>query len=93
MGIGCKEGWLVMVLTPFVQVNTLEKGHDTNVSGVWREGVSGAGVTIAVVDDGECVCARTLMVVMLPWQHNTGVERLNPDLIENYVSLLIYTLE
>ena len=28
------------------------------------------------------------MVDMLPWQHNTGVERLNPDLIENYVSLL-----
>lgn len=55
MGMGCKEGWLVMVLTPFVQVNKLEKGHDTNVSGVWREGVSGAGVTIAVVDDGECV--------------------------------------
>ena len=45
----------MMVLTPFVQVNKLEKGHDTNVSGVWREGVSGAGVTIAVVDDGECV--------------------------------------
>lgn len=46
-----------MVLTPFVQVNRLEKGHDTNVSGVWREGVSGAGVTIAVVDDGEWVGA------------------------------------
>ena len=35
------------------QVNRLERGHDTNVSGVWKEGVNGAGVTVAVVDDGE----------------------------------------
>jgi subtilisin family serine protease len=33
-------------------VNRLERGHDTNVSGVWKEGVNGAGVTVAVVDDG-----------------------------------------
>ena len=33
----------------------MEKGHDTNVSGVWQEGVNGAGVTVAVVDDGTCV--------------------------------------
>jgi subtilisin family serine protease len=39
-------------LTLCPQVNRLEKGHDTNVSGVWKEGVNGAGVTVAVVDDG-----------------------------------------
>ena len=40
-------------LTCFTQVNQLERGHDTNVSGVWLEGVNGSGVTVAVVDDGQ----------------------------------------
>ena len=48
------------------QVNRQEMGHDTNVSGVWREGVNGAGVTVAVVDDGQyyILCA----VIMFPCQ-------------------------
>jgi uncharacterized membrane protein len=29
-------------------------GHDVNVTGVWREGVRGKGVTVALVDDGAC---------------------------------------
>ncbi|KAJ1723468.1 pheromone processing endoprotease [Coemansia erecta] len=33
-------------------VNTQEPGHDVNVTGVWRAGVSGAGVTVALIDDG-----------------------------------------
>lgn len=64
------DGW--SWLTPFVQVNKLEKGHDTNVSGVWKEGVNGAGVTIAVVDDGEWMCTA---VLMLPWQLTIQVWR------------------
>ncbi len=46
--------------------NTLEVGHDVNVSEVWLRGVAGRGVVIAVVDD--------------------GLERSNPDIINNYVS-------
>ena len=42
-----------IILTPSIQVNRLERGHDTNVSGVWKEGVNGRGVTVAVVDDGK----------------------------------------
>ncbi|KAJ2314358.1 pheromone processing endoprotease [Coemansia sp. RSA 2611] len=33
-------------------VNTQEVGHDINVTGVWHAGVTGAGVTVALIDDG-----------------------------------------
>lgn len=32
--------------------NTIQVGHDLNVTGVWLEGITGAGVTTAIVDDG-----------------------------------------
>lgn len=32
--------------------NTVQVGHDLNVTGVWLEGITGAGVTTAIVDDG-----------------------------------------
>ncbi|GIK03080.1 pheromone processing endoprotease [Aspergillus viridinutans] len=32
--------------------NTVQLGHDLNVTGVWMEGITGKGVTTAVVDDG-----------------------------------------
>ncbi|PYH89385.1 kexin precursor kexB [Aspergillus ellipticus CBS 707.79] len=32
--------------------NTVELGHDLNVTGVWLEGITGKGVITAVVDDG-----------------------------------------
>ncbi|KAL4913363.1 peptidase S8/S53 domain-containing protein [Aspergillus aurantiobrunneus] len=32
--------------------NTLQVGHDLNVSGIWLEGITGKGATAAVVDDG-----------------------------------------
>ncbi|KAL2820238.1 peptidase S8/S53 domain-containing protein, partial [Aspergillus cavernicola] len=32
--------------------NTKQIGHDLNVSGIWLEGITGKGVTTAVVDDG-----------------------------------------
>ncbi|KAJ2802707.1 pheromone processing endoprotease, partial [Coemansia helicoidea] len=33
-------------------VNSKESGHDINVTGVWHQGVTGAGVTVALIDDG-----------------------------------------
>ncbi|KAL4981215.1 peptidase S8/S53 domain-containing protein [Aspergillus desertorum] len=33
-------------------INTVQPGNDLNVTGAWLEGVSGEGVTVAVVDDG-----------------------------------------
>ncbi|KAL5340792.1 peptidase S8/S53 domain-containing protein [Aspergillus crustosus] len=32
--------------------NTVQLGHDLNVSGIWLEGITGKGATTAVVDDG-----------------------------------------
>ncbi|KAL4781455.1 peptidase S8/S53 domain-containing protein [Aspergillus varians] len=32
--------------------NTVQVGHDMNVSGIWLEGITGKGATAAVVDDG-----------------------------------------
>ncbi|GKZ84863.1 pheromone processing endoprotease [Aspergillus niger] len=32
--------------------NTVQLGHDLNVTGIWLEGVTGQGVTTAIVDDG-----------------------------------------
>lgn len=39
-----KEQWHLL--------NTLQPGHDLNVTGVWLEGITGEGVATAVVDDG-----------------------------------------
>jgi kexin len=33
-------------------LNTLQPGHDINVTGLWLEGITGKGIATAVVDDG-----------------------------------------
>ena len=33
-------------------INTLQPGHDLNVSGVWKQGITGKNITIAFCDDG-----------------------------------------
>lgn len=33
-------------------LNPIQLGHDVNVTGVWREGLFGHNVTVAIVDDG-----------------------------------------
>ncbi|OLL26524.1 Kexin [Neolecta irregularis DAH-3] len=33
-------------------VNTVQQGHDLNVTGVWADGVTGKGVVVALIDDG-----------------------------------------
>ena len=32
--------------------NTVEKGHDVNVSGLWTQGITGHNATVVMVDDG-----------------------------------------
>ncbi|GAB1310004.1 pheromone processing endoprotease [Madurella fahalii] len=32
--------------------NTVEVGHDVNVTGVWLQGITGSNATVAIVDDG-----------------------------------------
>ncbi|KAJ3505487.1 hypothetical protein NM208_g16188 [Fusarium decemcellulare] len=33
-------------------INTIQVGHDVNVTGLWLDGITGSNVTVAVVDDG-----------------------------------------
>lgn len=33
-------------------MNTVQAGHDVNVSGVWLQGITGKNATVAIVDDG-----------------------------------------
>ncbi|KAJ1851657.1 pheromone processing endoprotease, partial [Coemansia sp. RSA 486] len=33
-------------------INSNEHGHDINVTDVWHQGITGAGVTVALIDDG-----------------------------------------
>jgi kexin len=33
-------------------INTIQPGHDVNVTGVWLQGITGKNATVAIVDDG-----------------------------------------
>lgn len=33
-------------------INTLQPGHDINVTGLWLEGITGVNATVAIIDDG-----------------------------------------
>lgn len=41
--------------------NTVQLGHDVNVSAIWREGITGKNATVAIVDDGLDMHSRDLM--------------------------------
>lgn len=55
------------------KVNTKEPGHDINVTAVWKLNITGRGVVIAVVDDGQLwwvcllICSRWQAVVWHEW--------------------------
>ncbi|KAJ6436048.1 subtilisin like protease [Purpureocillium lavendulum] len=40
--------------------NTVELGHDVNVTGLWLEGITGKNATVAIVDDGIDMHSRDL---------------------------------
>ncbi|PHH66236.1 hypothetical protein CDD81_7829 [Ophiocordyceps australis] len=40
--------------------NTIQLGHDVNVTGVWLNGVTGKGTTVAIIDDGIDMHSRDL---------------------------------
>ncbi|KAG0944276.1 hypothetical protein G6F26_004969 [Rhizopus arrhizus] len=39
-------------LVKYVNINTQEYGHDLNISGVWKQGITGKGTIVAILDDG-----------------------------------------
>ncbi|RUO96466.1 subtilase, partial [Jimgerdemannia flammicorona] len=49
---GCTSGLTVSFTITDYQVNTVEKGSDINVTGVWQQGITGKGIIVAIVDDG-----------------------------------------
>lgn len=43
---------LLSVCVSLLQHNDVRRGMDINVTGVWERNITGAGVTVVVVDDG-----------------------------------------
>ena len=69
------------------------KGFDLNVEPVWKMGFNGNGVVVSILDDGEWVESEGegesgVLVVTKCWavMFCVGIERTNPDLMDNYVS-------
>ncbi|EAU36453.1 KEX1 protease precursor [Aspergillus terreus NIH2624] len=63
--------------------NTVEVGHDLNVTGVWLDGITGNGVTTAVVDDGLDMYSNDLKPNYFPegsYDFNEGVPEPRPRL-------------
>ncbi|KAK4865226.1 hypothetical protein LT330_001849 [Penicillium expansum] len=67
-------------------VNTLQPGHDLNVTGLWLEGITGKGVATAVVDDGLDMDSNDLKPNYLPegsWDFNEGLPDPRPLLLDD----------
>ena len=56
--------------------NTIFPGNDVNVLPVWKEGITGEGVTICIIDDG------------IDFRHDDLKNRLRPDLSKDFNSLI-----
>ncbi|KAJ5206234.1 Proprotein convertase P [Penicillium cf. griseofulvum] len=67
-------------------INTLQPGHDLNVTGVWLEGITGKGVATAVVDDGLDMDSNDLKPNYLregSWDFNEGLPDPRPLLLDD----------
>ncbi|KAL5000584.1 peptidase S8/S53 domain-containing protein [Aspergillus recurvatus] len=63
--------------------NTVQVGHDLNVTGVWLEGITGKGATAAIVDDGLDMYSNDLSPNYFPegsWDFNDHVQEPRPRL-------------
>ncbi|KAJ2475486.1 pheromone processing endoprotease [Coemansia sp. RSA 2320] len=68
-------------------VNDKETGHDINVTGVWHQGVSGAGVTVALIDDGLDYSSEDLLEnfdYRGSYDFNDRTKLPTPRLVEDY---------
>lgn len=73
-----KEQWHIL--------NTVQPGHDLNVTGVWLEGITGEGVATAVVDDGLDMDSNDLKPNYFPegsWDFNENKPEPRPLLIDD----------
>ncbi|KAL5044777.1 hypothetical protein BDW71DRAFT_95589 [Aspergillus fruticulosus] len=63
--------------------NTVQVGHDLNVTGVWLEGITGKGATAAIVDDGLDMYSNDLSPNYFPegsWDFNDHTPEPRPRL-------------
>ncbi|KAJ2115400.1 pheromone processing endoprotease [Coemansia sp. RSA 922] len=68
-------------------VNTKEIGHDINVTGVWHQGITGAGVTVALIDDGLDYSSEDLLEnfdFKGSYDFNDKTKLPTPRLVEDY---------
>lgn len=73
-----KEQWHLL--------NTLQPGHDLNVTGVWLEGITGEGIATAVVDDGLDMDSNDLKPNYFPegsWDFNENGPDPRPLLLDD----------
>ncbi|GAE00064.1 pheromone processing endoprotease Kex2 [Paecilomyces variotii No. 5] len=66
--------------------NPVQLGHDLNVTGVWLEGVTGEGVTTAIVDDGLDMYSDDLRPNYYAggsWDYNEGTDEPRPRLFDD----------
>ncbi len=72
------------------QLNPSDAGRDINVVRAWLQGVTGCGIVVAVVDDGN---AKELASdIIYEYNVNIGVEYTHSDLDDNYVSVQLYCM-
>jgi kexin len=66
--------------------NTVQLGHDMNVTGVWLEGVTGEGVVTAIIDDGLDMYSDDLKDNYFPqgsWDFNDKTPEPKPRLFDD----------
>ena len=70
------------------QFNSSFAGADHRIQRAWIQGLTGCGVTVAVVDDGNTKVVYSAKCNIVIQLHNyiLGVEYTHPDLSPNYVS-------
>ncbi|KAI5459159.1 peptidase S8/S53 domain-containing protein [Mariannaea sp. PMI_226] len=66
--------------------NSIDIGHDVNVTGLWLEGITGKNATVAIVDDGLDMNSRDLAPNYFPegsWDFNDHDPKPAPELAED----------
>ncbi|KAL1868780.1 pheromone processing endoprotease [Paecilomyces lecythidis] len=66
--------------------NPVQLGHDLNVTGVWLEGITGEGITTAIVDDGLDMYSDDLRPNYYAggsWDYNEGTDEPRPRLFDD----------
>ena len=75
------------------QLNSTDVGRDIEVEGAWLQGVTGCGITVAIVDDGKAGKDSGGVKLIIFFFVLAGVEYTHFDLQTNYVNMLLLLLK